>query len=332
MCSFLLSIGGSETQGLSILAEYFHKRHSSDFDSVCSRLGFTQTKQLSVNETVALQEYSSITHCQRRSIHSILISLLGFSVLSPNHAVEEYKNPYLNEFILSYYNEMPFRYVSIEKALINCLRQLRDTFFLSKIGKDVGILGPVAAYVLHGDTGDRKYKQLISFNFRNEDNHSFFTEIGWYEGSESYETLSNTFLTFHNEEIGKLNKLSLLWIKLPNRALFTLIPRFSSMLDLSYLYNEEKDSVIGVSFGSQRCIFDQQAVINVAQELPNCEATVLPFIPFLCGDLCYQCTLQGREDTVTRSAVIVSLLVETLRLKHMLEMNLQQIPSSLTQK
>lgn len=152
LCSFLLSIGGPETQGLSILAEYFHKRHSSDFDSVCSRLGFTQTKQLSVNETVALQEYSSITHCQRRSIHSILISLLGFSVLSPNHAVEEYKNPYLNEFILSYYNEMPFRYVSIEKALINCLRQLRDTFFLSKIGKDVGILGPVAAYVLHGDT------------------------------------------------------------------------------------------------------------------------------------------------------------------------------------
>lgn len=37
-------------------------------------------------------------------------------------------------------------------------------------------------------------------------------------------------------------------------------------------------------------------MINVAQELPNCEATVLPFIPFLCGDLCYQCTLQGRED------------------------------------
>ncbi len=219
---FLLSMGGTISQGLAILSTYYQRSYQSEF---LLTTGLSQDKHLGVIETVALQQLAGLTHYQRRIIHSFIRSHLGYSLLAANHPVESYRNPYGDEFITAEYNGMPFRYVSLRESLLNFLWQLRDAFYHDLPGKQIGRYGTAAEYVIHGDRGDAEFKELVTFNFREKDDQTFSKPLGWFKGEESYDNIAHTLAPIHDEEIGVLNTQSILWIKLESRAFFAIVPR-----------------------------------------------------------------------------------------------------------
>ncbi len=293
---FLNSIGGSADNGILILIQYFYHNYYRTFITTIRSLGFDKIKQLSIEDTTTLQTITKISHHQRRIMNSFLISILGTALLASNHTVENFKSPYENQLLKGTYKTIKYIYISLIQSLTNFLRTLRDSFHHDTLGKSVGTLGKVALYVIYGDKGGKRFKLLVVFNFREEDNHNFFFELGSFEGEETYENLSNTFVKFHNEEVKVLKTQSVFWVHLEHYSAFAIIPRIFESDSLSYIIEEYNPSAItGVKIDGVSYHFDREDTVpsNLSEWL---NFYVLPFEEFICGDCCFLCTCQGRED------------------------------------